>query len=127
MSEQIKAAIAKYRALRDKKKIIQERHKEELAPYNEGMMKLEAALLKRMQEDGVDSIKTSDGTVYLSRTLKASVEDWGAFREYAEQNDLWDMMEKRVSKAAVEEFVESEGSAPPGIAISTEVNARFRK
>lgn len=127
MSEVVKQAIATYISLRDEKKTIQDRHKEELAPINEKMQKIENALLKRLHEDGAKNIATDVGTVYISNVTKARVEDWQEFKEYALEHDLFDMMEHRVSKAAVEEFIEANGEVPPGLAISTETFARIKR
>lgn len=127
MSEAVRRVIAEYIALRDEKKAIQEKHKEELAPVNRKMEKIEAALLKRLQKDGAKNIATPDGTVYITTVTKAKVEDWSVFRPFILQHDLVDMMEQRVSKNAIEEYIEANGDVPPGIAISTENFARIKR
>lgn len=125
--EAIKKLIAKYIETRDLKRTTQDKHKEELAPINNRLIKIENAMQRELQKSGVDSMKTSEGTAYLAHTTKARVEDWQALKEFLLENDLLDMVEKRVSKEAVEEFFESTGEYPPGVAISREVNTRFRK
>lgn len=128
MSEHaIKAAIEKYIALRDKKTTIKARHSEELRPINEAMQLLENAVQKILLKQGADSFKTKGGTAYLSTTTKATVKDWPAFRDFVQEHDLLDMLEHRASKDAVAEFMEANGEAPPGVAVTQEVNTRFRK
>jgi hypothetical protein len=128
MSEHVlKAAIEKYITLRDEKKVIKERHSEELRPINEALALLENAVQKVLLKQGADSFKTKVGTAYLSTTVKATVKDWPAFRDFVQENDLLDMLEHRASKDAVEEFIEANGDAPPGVAVTKEVNTRFRK
>lgn len=128
MSDQaVMAAIEKYITLRDQKKVIKERHSEELRPLNEALQLLENAVQKILLKQGVDSFKTKGGTAYLSTTVKATVKDWPAFRDFVQENDLLDMLEHRASKDAVTEFMEANGDAPPGVAVTQEVNTRFRK
>lgn len=127
MSEVIKHAIQKYISLRRKKKEIQDRHKEELKPINEAMTKLELSMQAYMLKTGQQNAKTSEGTAYLSTTVRAKVEDWGAFKEFALAHDLIDMVEHRVSSDSVKEYIEATGSTPPGIAITRDTNCRFKQ
>ena len=127
MSEVLKNAVVKFIALRDKKKLIEAGHKEELKPLNDAMSRLENAVQKILLSQGAKNFSTTEGTAYLSTTIKAKVEDWEVFKEYALENDLFDMLEHRVSKDAVEEFQEAQGELPPGISISSEVNTRFKR
>ena len=126
MSEALKHAVKKYIALRNEKKRIKDRHAEELRPLNDAMIKLEAAVQKFLQSQGVDSAKTPVGTAYLSRTSRAKVTDWPVLRDFVKEHDLLDILEHRVSKDAIEEYAESTGELPPGVDITVEVNTRFR-
>ena len=128
MSEEIVSrACAAYIKLRDQKKEITSRHKEELAPLNATMQKLENAMHRKLLEAGARNIATDNGTVYLSTTLKATIKDWGAFRDFMLSNDLIDMMEHRVSKDAVREYREANGALPPGVHITEDINTRFKR
>ena len=128
MSEAIKNAIDKYIALRDKKKEMATKHKEELAPINNAMARVEAAMQRILLQQGAKNISTTSGTAYLSTTVKATIQDWTAFKQYVDENDLIDMMEHRVSKEAVEEFRDAQdGALPPGIAITETIATRFKR
>lgn len=119
--------VRAYIKLRDEKKDIQDRHKEELAPFNDKLKKLEAWLLREMQQQGADSIKTPGGTAYQSTIVKPVVNDWDVLLQHVQDEGLWAMLERRVSKTAVEEYMESTGTAPPGVSISQETFARIRR
>lgn len=135
--------IAKYVALRDEMKVIAERHAAELAPLQEQMDRIEAWLLANLNQDGVDSYKTSAGTAYKTVAMSCSVADKLAFtntifqtvaqnirgqlpigdREWApEAVDMiaqiiadsdWSLADLRVSKSGVKEFMEGHSGAVP--------------
>ncbi len=123
----IDAVVGGYIRLRDEKKAIAERHKEELAPMNAKLKKMEAWLQQQLQAQDALNMKTEHGTVYLSTTVSAKVEDRDAFFEFVREQDMWAMLTSNVSKDAVEEFIESTGDVPPGVSVNRETNARVRK
>ncbi len=122
----IDSVVDGYKRLRNEKKRITERQKEELAPLNAKMSKMEAWLQAQLQAQNALNMKTAHGTVYLSTTVKAKVEDRDVFFEFVRANDMWAMLTSNVSKDAVEEFIESTGDAPPGVSVNRETNARVR-
>lgn len=119
--------VAGYRLLRAQKKAIQDKHKQELAPYNAKLYKLEAGLLAILNRAGADNIKTPDGTVYKTEITTAKVVDFDTMLDYVIKNDVTGLLERRVSTQAVQEYMEEHGSPPPGVSISTETFARVRK
>ena len=127
MSESLRKAVAKYIALRDEKKALAAVHKEELAPLNEAMLKIENAVQRLLLSQGALNMKTPSGTAYLSTTTKATIQDWSVFRAYMLEHDLLDMMEQRVSMEAVREFKEANGGLPPGIATTDAISTRFKR
>jgi len=123
----IEQGVAGYIKLRKLKQEMQERHKEELAPINKKMNTIETWLLGQLQKENADNIKTPSGTVYQSTLVKPKINDWSSLLDHIKQHELWGMLEHRVSKAAVEEYMESTGDAPPGVEITRETFARIRK
>ena len=123
----IEKAVEAYRSLRDQKETIKERHKDELGPIHKKMYELETWLLTALNDQGADSIKTPNGTVYKSTTRKAKVVDWDACLASIKEHDLWHLLERRVSKTAVAEYVEVEGIAPPGVEVTTDIRVNIRK
>ncbi len=119
--------VSGYLRLRDEKKRIAKRQKEELAPLNAKMKKIEAWLQAWMHLQGGQNMKTKHGTVYLSTTTSAKVEDRNVFFAFVRDNHMWAMLTSNVSEDAVEEYIESTGDVPPGVSVSRETNARVRK
>jgi hypothetical protein len=110
--------IAAYLKLREKKKTVEDRHKEELAPYKEAMNKIENELLRQMNEGNLENLKSDVGTAYVATRSSATVADWDAFLDF---------LERRVSKVAAEEFLEEHASLPPGVSIARDTTVNIRK
>ena len=80
---------------------------------------IEAQIMEQFNADGTDSLKTEFGTAYRTIRTSATVADWDATLDYVKGNDFWSLLEKRVNKTAVEDFIElNDGALPPGINIT---------
>jgi hypothetical protein len=119
MSQKLNAVIGKYIALRDKRDEINRKAKEDVAKINEKLEAIEGKLMGVMDGLGMESIKSDKGTAYVSTTTRASVADWDATLTFIKRRRLWNMLEQRVSKKAVEEYIEAKGDVPPGVDVST--------
>jgi len=127
MSKNIDDAIDMFVRIRDKKKELQDDHKEQLKPFNEGLKKLEAILIDHLNNSGAESIRGTHGTVYSITRTSAKVDNWDDVLQYILDNELYHMLEKRVSKGAVEEYVEANGEPPPGVAITSDATVGVRR
>lgn len=116
-----------YRALRDRKAEIEARHKAELKPINDVMSQIESRLLTMFTEAGLSSVKTAHGTAYTSTSIKYTVEDPAALREFVETNNMPELLETRISKSAVDQYLEAGGSLPPGVKVSQHLSVNVRK
>lgn len=120
--------IAGVIALRDKIDEIKKRQTEELAGDRANLEKLEAYLQNELQKAGVTSFAAKGvGTAYLQNTTSVTVADWEATLAWIRQNELWEMLEHRVSKTVAQEYIESQGAVPPGVNVRTEVEVRVRR
>lgn len=98
-----------YVQLRDRKKELQAKHKEELEPIDAGLMKLEARMQEQMGELGVEKVGGDAGTVYTKVNTNVMVEDWQSVVDYVKDNDAFDLLEKRVAKSAAIERADVPG------------------
>lgn len=119
--------VKNYIALRDKKAAINEEYKKKVAAIDVILNKVEAALLAAYQELGVDSIKTSEGTAYISNRTSATVADWDALFGWIEERAAWEFLERRVSKTAVDAYKEEHQDIPPGINYREEKTINVRR
>lgn len=122
----IQQVVDKYIALRDKKAQLKAAYDAQVAGIDEMLQRCEAFLLTRMQEQGVESYKTTAGTAYVQTRTSATVADWDSFLGFVRDNSAWNMLERRVSKTAVDEFRAANDDLPPGVNYRAErvVNVR---
>lgn len=116
----------KYLALRKKKQAIQDRHKQELAPFNEILNRLGNLILAELNAAGVNSMASAEGTVYKSVETSVTVKDWPATLSYIQQNQAWDLLEARVAKTAAVTIVQETQAPIPGVNIAQEIVLRVR-
>jgi hypothetical protein len=109
---------AQYVQARDLKKSIQEKHKQELAPLNDIMEKLEALFLRELHASNQESAKSGAGTVYLTTRKTASLENPDEFMSYVIGGEHWDLLDRKANALAVEEFLCTNGALPPGVKFS---------
>jgi hypothetical protein len=123
----IEGVVAAYRTARDKKTEIEDRHKEELKPIREQMELMERWLMKQLIDTKSESVKTSKGTAYITKTARVKVTDWSAALQHIVDNGLYHVLEQRLSTTQVQEFVEEEQANFPGTEITYNTNVRVRK
>lgn len=107
--------IERFVALRDKKKELDEAHKEKLRPINEAMEKLEVAILNHLQATGSEGIRTKAGTAYKKTETSITVADKEVFKRHLFETGLWDLADIRASKSGIEQFRAENDDLPPGI------------
>lgn len=119
----VDSVVAAYIKLRDHKDAIKARHQEELAPIKQNMDVMENWLHKQMLEQGAQNVKTKFGTAYRKKVVSIKVEDFEVTLDFIKEWELWDLLEARVSKTAVEDWMEThDKQVPPGVSYSeTEV------
>jgi len=115
MTAQIDQILERYVALRDRKKEMKDEYDSKVEAVDQALEKLENFLLKTMADQGVDSVKTSHGTAYISLKTSATVADRDAFMDYIRTNEEWAMLDVKVNKTAVKEYRDATDTLPPGV------------
>ena len=116
----------RYLQLRARIKQIEDKHKEELAPFLDVKFQLETALLDYLNQTGLDSTKSPEGTAFKSTVTSVTVKDWPRTLKFIQDNALWDLLEARVSKSAALEVIADNGRAIPGVEITQATVLRVR-
>lgn len=119
--------VAAYVRLRDQKAELKAQQAEAMKPYDEALAKLEAEALQILSDTGVESMKTSAGTVYKSVATSATVQDKSAFMDYIKEHQAFDLLDVRANKTAVQDFVTENQDTPPGVVIRREMKVGFRR
>ena len=123
----INEVVRGYVALRDKKNEIKKRHAEELRPINEKMEVIEGWLQRDLMDRGVQSEKTDSGTAYLSTVVTATVRDRDEYLKFVKEKEMWDLLENRVSKSVVSDYLEETGEIIPGVNYEKTQVVRIRR
>ena len=127
MTVTVDAVIKKYMKLRSQKEAVEAEIKERVDKIKADMAKLEAFLQAKMDADGLTSFKSEHGTAFLTTTDFANVDNWDAVLQFIREEEAYDMLERRVSKAAVRGYIEANKEVPPGIKYGTKLDINIRK
>jgi hypothetical protein len=119
--------VEQYVKLRDIIKAKEKEQKEELKPLKETLEKLSGYLLAHINQLGADSLSSPAGTVYRSVRKTASLADPEAFMTWVVENQQWDLLVRRASDKAVEDFLGENGVLPPGVNFSCENTIGVRR
>lgn len=120
--------IAAYLKLRETKTEMADRHKDEMAPVNEKMTKLETFMLDLLNKANVDSMAFKGvGTMFKKDTTSVTAEEWDATLQWIRDNNAWEFLERRVSKTVVMEYAEQHGEYPPGLKVTNATVVQVRK
>ena len=90
---------------------------------------LETGLLNICNTIGANSINTKYGTVIRSIKERAMCGDWDNFKKFVLENQLVDLLEKRIHQTNFKTFMEehSEDGLPPGVSVMREFAITVRK
>lgn len=126
---------ARYIALRDAVKALEEDTKQKVAVYKAGMAKIENLMAAWLQVFGLESAPTPSGTAYFTTKTGASMGDREAFNRWvlADPEERLAFFTNAVSKDAVKQFMEAaanelgDGPPPPGINWYAERAVNFKR
>jgi len=89
---------------------------------------LKDMVLAELQRQGVKNYPLKGwGTTYTSEALSAKVEDAEAFFAYVLETGQTELLERRASKTAVQEFIETHKQPPPGVKTERKITLCFRR
>ena len=123
----IDEVVKGYIKLRDRKNEMKREQTEALRPINEKMSLLENWLLRDLTAHKVQSQKTLEGTAFISTEASATVKDRDALFDFIRQNDRYDLLENRVSKTVVADYLEETGEVVPGVNYQKTQVVRIRR
>ena len=75
---------------------------------------IEERLMENMEKNGVERTTGKLGTVSITSSVVANVEDWDLFGAYVIKNKLLHMLQRRVSDPAYRELLDA-GKKVPGV------------
>jgi hypothetical protein len=124
----INAIVDRYIQMRDMKAELKKQLDKKLEQLEIAMKKCEGAIMTHLNTHGAESIRTAAGTVFKAQQTSATVDDWDQLLAFIQQNEAWNMLDHKVNKTAVAEFMEANpGDLPPGVAWRAEHVVRVRR
>ena len=117
-----------YLKIRDKKAQLSSDYKKQEEDLNQKLDKVKAALLDYCKEQGLESVKTSEGLFYRSVKTRYWTSDWEAMHKFILENEVPEFMEKRLNQTIVKTFLEENPEiAPQGLNVNSEYIISVRK
>lgn len=120
-------AIGLYIELRDEKSELKKKFDASTERINAKMKKLEAMLLKAFEKTGQNSAKADTGTAFIKERTSDKVVDREAYIQFLQDSGQYDMIESRVNKSALDEYIEQHQDLPPGVTRSIERTVNIRR
>jgi hypothetical protein len=123
----IEDVIKRFVEIRDKRSELKKEYEAEDFKLKEGLSKIEVFLMRRLDQEKLESFKSAEGTAYIAREMKASCADWVSFWAFLAEEKRFNLLEKRVSIGGIKEYAEEKGELPPYINSSIERVVRVRR
>ena len=117
-----------YLKIRDKKAQLSSDFKRQEEDLNQKLDKVKAALLDYCKEQGLESVKTSEGLFYRSVKTRYWTSDWEAMHQFVMEHELPEFLEKRLNQTNVKTFLEENPeTVPKGLNVDSEYIISVRK
>ena len=125
----VEELVEAYLAIRTERDRVLKEYESVDAELKKDMGELEAMMLGVCNEVNADSIKTAHGTVMRRLNERYICNDWDGFREFVLENQVVDLLEKRIHQGNFKQFfAEHEGEGlPPGVSVMREYGVSVRK
>jgi len=117
-----------YLKIRDKKAQLSSDFKRQEEDLNQKLDKVKTALLDYCKEQGLESVKTSEGLFYRSVKTRYWTSDWEAMHKFVMEHDVPEFLEKRLNQTNVRTFLEENPeTVPKGLNVDSEYIISVRK
>ena len=117
-----------YLKIRDKKAQLSSDFKKQEEDLNQKLDKVKAALLDYCKEQGLESVKTSEGLFYRSVKTRYWTSDWEAMHKFVMEHEVPEFLEKRLNQTNVKTFLEENPeTVPKGLNVDSEYIISVRK
>ena len=117
-----------YVRIRDARSELKKEWETKDAEFKKKLERIEAEMLRFLNETDQNAAKTDSGTVYRQEEITPTGSDWEAFYSWVKEHDAFDALERRIKKTFIKEYMETNGGGiPPGVSVYREYVARVRR
>jgi hypothetical protein len=128
MAINLARVVQAYTAIRDARAVKRRAWEAEDVALEQDQQVLKVLMLDLLNQNGAKSITTAHGTVYRSERIKPSAADWGAIWRWAQDNDGFEIVEKRLKATFIKQYMdEHDGALPPGVNVHREFEVSVRR
>jgi len=119
---------ARFIRIRDKRAELAKEFKSYDDGLKESLEEVKQQMLDHLNTEGIDSVKTEEGTFFRVKKTKYWTSDWEAMHAHIKAHDLFGFFEKRLNQGAVKEYLEDNpDTVLPGLKTDTEYALTVRK
>ena len=118
MADDMAKRTLQYVQIRDKIKEIKERHKAELGPLLAIQEQLAGLIRAFMDANGLENLRTENGSCYTTTRYTASLADPDAFMEFVKSTGRFELLDRRANATAVRDYVAEHNELPTGCNLS---------
>lgn len=98
------------------------------AKLTEELDLVKSQLLEICKENGVDSLKTKDGTLIRSVKTRYWTNNWDEFYKFMQSNNAPELLEKRIHQSHMKQFLEENPEMlPVGLNVDSEYTITVRR
>jgi len=106
----------------------QEEHKVEIQSLQDKLDTISNALLDTCNSQGIDSFKTSAGSVSRSVKSRYWPSDWEVMYEFIKERNMPELLEKRVHQTNMKQYIEENpNDVPAGLQVDSKYSIRVTK
>ena len=117
-----------YIKMRDKRAELLKEYEAEDAKIGEQMQMVEDELRNLFDEVGLESIRTTYGTVYRSVKTQYQVNDWDSMYKFVMEHNVPQLLQRRVSTTNMKQFLdENPNLMPMGMNIDNKYTVTVRR
>lgn len=117
-----------YRKIYAKTQALTQEYESQLEVLEAKKELIKNAMKDQMRALGLESVRTEEGTILLSKKTRYYTDDWDSFKQFVVEHDALDLFEKRISQKNMAMFLEDNpGEVPAGLNSMSEVSVTVRK
>ena len=117
-----------YLKIKQKRSELSAEYKEQDEKLVTQLDKIKAALLDYCKEQGVESVRTSEGMFYRSAKTRYWTSDWESMYKFVLENKVPEFFDKRLNQTNVKQYLEENPEkVPKGLQVDSEYVISVRK